>query len=334
MVRRGRIQIKVCIFVLLFRIEKDCTSWAHDRIKNLLTSAGKDEDDGLSITKITNIEGDVSVNQRKGRVKQLFDLEISFEYIASDGVNGTGFISEFTADYQDPSDLNLKLTPHHAKKDSILKTVGRVVEEFKKELFEVHGKPLLLDAQKSENGRDDEGSNFGVVNAVDNKSFSTTSTTAATTTAVSNSASTTNSTAKSDVSSTISDEVTFPCPPEQLYLMLTDPARIRSWTRSPANLPQILLPQAPFSLFDGNISGKFLTLKSPSSIEMEWKLKSWTQSSLVTIEISASSEAQTNNSCLLKIKQVNVPSGEAEVIKSNWHNYYWIPIKRAFGVML
>lgn len=289
--------------------------------------------DGLSITKITGVEGDVSVNQRKGRVKQLFDLEISFEYSASDST-GTGFITEFTADYEDPSDLNLKLTPNHAKKESLLMAVGRVAEEFKKELFEVHGKPLLLQAQESQN--QSEGANANI-NSSESPSLNTSEATkqpvvtkvdiSATTAVVSEKPT------KSTVSTAITDEVTFPCPPEQLYLMLTDSVRIRSWSRSPVTLPQILLPQAPFSLFDGNISGKFLTLKSPNLIEMEWKLKSWSQSSCVSIEISAE-EGGNGQKSVLKMKQINVPSGEAEIIKSNWHNYYWSPIKRAFGVIL
>ena len=49
------------------------------------------------------------MNQRKGRVKQLFDLEITFEYSRDGGnVTGTGFITELTADYEMPSDLVLK----------------------------------------------------------------------------------------------------------------------------------------------------------------------------------------------------------------------------------
>lgn len=277
--------------------------------------------DDISITKITSIEGDVSVNQRKGRVKQLFDLEIGFEYSASSELTGTGFVSDFTADYEDPSDLNLKLTPNHAKKESLLKAIGGVVEEFKKELYEMHGKPLLLQAQESQNQNQSETASETkqqITAQLSEPVISEKPVAIAT---------------KKVVSTTITDEVTFPCPPEQLYLMLTDPSRIHSWSRSSASLPQILLPQAPFSLFDGNISGKFLTLKSPSLVEMEWKLKSWAQSSRVSIEISAE-EGSSGQKSVLKMNQIDVPSGEAEYIKSNWHNYYWSPIKRAFGVML
>lgn len=275
----------------------------------------------ISITKITNIEGDVSVNQRKGRVKQLFDLEISFEYKkTTDGSTGTGFISEFTADYEDVSDLNLKLTPKIDEIGNVLKAIGGVVKAFKAELHEVHGKPLLLEANASNpencsSDSSDKPDNIGTKIKGNNTQAVNSST------AVQSPAATT----------TILDEVTFPCPPEQLYLMLTDPSRLRSWTRSPAAIPQLLLPGAPFTLFDGNISCKFIALKSNERIEMEWKLRGWSQASNVVIDIGRDQQQQGT---VLKIKQSGVPSGEADVTKNNWHNYYWNPIKRAFGVLL
>lgn len=258
------------------------------------------------------------MNQRKGRVKQLFDLEISFEYKSSSGETGTGLVSEFTADYEDPTDLCLKLTPKLEKKedyDEIIKSIGGLVEEFKKELYDVHGKPLLLEVNSSEAVSDSVPANT-ITNTKNfaNAPISTPAT----------------SQAAPSGSAIIEDEVTFPCPPEQIYLMLTDSNRIRSWSRSPVT-PQVLIPQAPFTLFDGNISGKILTLQSPSRIEMEWKLKSWGKPSNVLIEIKGD---ESGGGTVLKIKQTGLPNGEAGTIKDNWHNYYWNPIKRAFGGMI
>ena len=307
-----------------FRIEKDCTSWAHDRIKALFTTC-PDLPTDFSVTNVTKVEGDVCVNQRKGRVKQLFDLEISFEYKLASGETGTGFISEFTADYEDPTDLCVKLSPKLESKDQrdlIVKAIGMLAEEFKKELYEVHGKPLLLEVGGFEN----------TASSSEPRTAETTSTTinyASSGVTAASGASFMPTPVTASNTCSIEDALTFPCPPEQLYLMLTDSSRIRSWSRAPVT-PQILLPQAPFTLFDGNICGKFLTLKSPTQIEMEWKLKSWAKASNVSIEIK---ESGSGGSCL-SIKQTGVPSGEAETVKNNWHTYYWNPIKRAFGVML
>lgn len=285
----------------------------------------------ISITKVNSIQGDVSVNQRKGRVKQLFDLEIAFEYKnTKDGSSGTGFISDFTADYEDESDLNLKLTPRIEQVDEVLKAVGEVVKAFKNELHEVHGKPLLLEAIQTVDAAT-------ACNAATTDSATTNSTTTsvATSTTLSQAPAaklTQPSASQPSTTATITDEVTFPCPPDQLYLMLTDPSRIRSWTRSSASIPQLLLPGASFTLFDGNISCKLLSLTAtaPQSIEMEWKLRSWTASSHVIIDIGADKQG---NGSVLKMKQTGVPNGEAEITKNNWHNYYWNPIKRAFGVL-
>lgn len=302
------------------RIEKDCTTWAHDRIRSLLTTTISTP---LLITKVNGIEGEVSVNQRKGKVKQLFDLEINFEYKLDDASTGTGFISEFTADYSDPTDLNLKLTPRIDSQAHglLLKVIGAVVEAFKAELFEVHGKPLLLEAE-SANAANNAASSMGsTLASVPSVNVSTSSN-------IATSSTTTPSTKTSTV--TITDEVSFPCPRDQLYLMLTDPARIRSWSNSNPNaIPQILLPHAPFTLFDGNIICKLLVLQPPAQIEMEWRLKAWMNSSSVVISIEEEDACRS----VLKITQSGVPRGEAETVKANWHNYYWAPIKRAFGVL-
>lgn len=269
----------------------------------------------ISITKVTSIEGDVSVNQRKGRVKQLFDLEITFEYKSlKDGSIGSGFIYDFTADYEDESELNLKLSPKIEHFGNVLKAVGEVVKTFKTELHEVHGKPLLLEASQAaaENVNISTSNINGCLDETNNTTLASTSTPII-----------------SSSTATIIDEVNFPCPPDQLFLMLTDPARIRSWTRSSASIPQILLPGASFTLFDGSISCKILKLTPSDRIEMEWKLKSWAQTSRVLIQIEFEKQGS-----VLKIKQTGVPSGEAEITKNNWHNYYWNPIKRAFGVLL
>lgn len=231
----------------------------------------------LSITKVTNIEGEVSVNQRKGRVKQLFDLEISFEYKKTvDGSSGTGFISDFTADYEDTCDLNLKLTPRIENIGNVLKAVGEVIKAFKTELHEIHGKPLLLEASQTvDTCPNAESGVSSVSETVVAKPSSVPK--------PSQSAQTPQIT----TTTTIEDEVTFPCQPDQLYLMLTDASRIRSWTRASSTIPQILLPGAFFTLFDGNIICKFVALKSPERIEMEWKLRAWSLNSNVVIDLCA-----------------------------------------------
>ena len=277
------------------------------------------------------------MNQRKGRVKQLFDLEITFEYSRDGGnVTGTGFITELTADYEMPSDLVLKLVPKLPENENqmLLKEIGKFAELFKAELYEIHGKPLLLEVTDPNLIKNEESKTIS--NVLDNASIgdsdipsSSAKSEISKPSIVNNSSSSTQ--VVTSAITEIEDEVTFPCPVDQLYLMLTDASRIQAWSRSSASLPQLLLPQAPFSLFEGNISGKFITLQFPNFIEMEWKLKAWAKPSKVTISIRKEDEGFRS---ILTIKQTGVPNGEAEATKANWHNYYWNPIKRAFGTIL
>lgn len=218
--------------------------------------------------------------------------------------------------------MNIKFTPKAIEgQEELVKALNKLILEFKSDLYNVHGKPLLVDTPNS------------------TSSTSSAADSTPTPTPTSNASVVNNTNASNALKSTpsiktsIEDEISFPCPVDQLYLMLTESSRIRAWSRSQANLPQIILPQAPFSLFDGNITGKFLSLTPSSSIEMEWKLKSWESSSMVSINIRPDSDNTASRS-ILTIKQSNVPAGEAEITKNNWHNYYWNPIKRAFGVIL
>lgn len=326
------------------RIEKDCTAWSHERLKALFSSisfaleedsssAAADSPDFV-IKAVTSVEGDVSVNQRKGRVKQLFDLVIAFDFSCpKSNLSGTGHIYEFTADFADISDLNIRFSPrlnNAAVEKKFLTILKDVLSGFKEDLFQVHGKPLLVNLPEAQQ----EKEKADISTELKNINLASPASAPAPATFIQKPSSAVTSTPVSTEMVTIEDEVEFPCPPEQLFLMLTDSSRICGWSRSPPkSLPQIILPQAPFSLFDGNISGKFLSFSSPSSIEMEWKLKTWSAPSHVSIKIAPSEDKGPMHS-VLNIVQKGVPAASAEGTKSNWHNYYWNPIKRAFGIMI
>lgn len=54
---------------------------AHDEIRKLLgETSAEAEGRCVRISKTREVDGDVSVNLRKGRVRQVFDLKIEFEW--------------------------------------------------------------------------------------------------------------------------------------------------------------------------------------------------------------------------------------------------------------
>lgn len=83
-----------------------------------------------------------------------------------------------------------------------------------------------------------------------------------------------------------------------------------------------------FTLFNGNISGKFLELVPPTKIEMLWRYKQWPSGhfSNVTIDID-----QKQGYTSVTLTQTGVPKDEAETTKTNWERYYWNSMKQTFG---
>lgn len=318
------------------RIEKDCTNWAHDRLKELFIqqTAATATTTAFPAAKITAIDGDVSVNQRKGKVKQLFDLELSIDL----GVDGRKCrVAEFTADADEVGDLELKGFTGGSGggegREELLQCVFEVLKRFKSELHATHGLPLLVEAGCSSN----DGSTADGVNATAaSVSQSANQAAAYLASAVSPPAQSTSaatvpsgSSTSATAATTLKDSVKFNCPASELYRFLTEPQRIVAWSRSPASaLPQIVLPGAPFSLFGGNICGRFVEMMAPNSLVMDWKLKDWPTDTKVTIAIA---EDGDGSACRIDLTQEGVPAQDVDLIRSNWHNYYWTPIKRLLG---
>lgn len=58
--------------------EKNCFSWAEKYFKkNLVGIAGENEKGSARITEVSKVNGDVDLNQRKGKIITLFDLSMT-----------------------------------------------------------------------------------------------------------------------------------------------------------------------------------------------------------------------------------------------------------------
>lgn len=62
-------------------VNKDVAEWAKEYLEQNLTTISA-EDDGVSaeVTKVMNMDGDVDVSQRKGKVITLFDVKLKVEF--------------------------------------------------------------------------------------------------------------------------------------------------------------------------------------------------------------------------------------------------------------
>ena len=62
-------------------VNKDVKPWAEDYLQNELIKVSA-EDNGafVKVTKMSSMDGDVDVSQRKGKVITIFDLKLQLEF--------------------------------------------------------------------------------------------------------------------------------------------------------------------------------------------------------------------------------------------------------------
>lgn len=62
-------------------VNKDASEWARDYLeRNLVGISAKKGDTSARVSKVTSMDGDVDVSQRKGKVITLFDVKLQLEY--------------------------------------------------------------------------------------------------------------------------------------------------------------------------------------------------------------------------------------------------------------
>ena len=62
-------------------VNKDASEWARDYLEKTLTEISATEGDvSAKVIKVLSMDGDVDVNQRKGKVITLFDVKLKLEY--------------------------------------------------------------------------------------------------------------------------------------------------------------------------------------------------------------------------------------------------------------
>jgi activator of HSP90 ATPase len=62
-------------------VNKDASEWARNWFKeNVLKIEAQEGDVSAKITNVVSMDGDVDVNQRKGKVITIFDVKLTLEY--------------------------------------------------------------------------------------------------------------------------------------------------------------------------------------------------------------------------------------------------------------
>ncbi|KAG0211367.1 hypothetical protein BGX28_008025 [Mortierella sp. GBA30] len=302
-------------------VDKNCINWARTYFETELINVSA-EANGASVKtlSVTSVNGDVDVNQRKGKIITIFDVAINltFEGTTADGTAVTGKIEipevahdteidDYVFDVTIDNDSSSKQPVRDLIRKNLAPLLRKKLQKFAGDLILVHGKDVQVDSD-----------------------FSKPSTPAPTSTPAPSTP--TPSAAKTAAAATVNtttleESVEMQASAHDIYDVLLNQAKVIAWTRSNKSTIEAKVG-SKFSLFDGSVTGEIKELIEDKKIVQSWRLSSWPAGhySTVTMDIS-----QSTNSTVIKVKQEGVPIGEQDITRQNWSNYYWAEIKRTFG---
>lgn len=127
---------------------------------------------------------------------------------------------------------------------------------------------------------------------------------------------------------TASDE--FRTTAEELYTTFTDPQRIAAFTRGPPRQFDGANVGGKFAIFDGNVTGEYVTLEPSKRVVQKWRLAQWPEGHFSTQEI-VFDQNDVDRVTVMRVTWTGVPIGQEEVVQRNWEGYYVRSIKQTFG---
>ncbi len=107
---------------------------------------------------------------------------------------------------------------------------------------------------------------------------------------------------------------------EDVWRAFTSPASMELWTAYYADFtPE---PNAEFSLWDGDITGKVLEVVPNEKLVEQWYFEGETEASIATIKFFPD-----KNKVQVELNHVNIPDDAFDNITEGWVNYYMGAIK-------
>ncbi|CAI6081705.1 hypothetical protein V2G26_011471 [Clonostachys chloroleuca] len=311
-------------------VNKDVREWAREWFtKNACTLEAKQGDVEAKISKLTSMDGDVDVSQRKGKVITIFDVKVVLEYTGSapdaDDVSGSITIPEVAHDTEEDEyvfdvDIFAESKEKQPVKDlvrsKLVPQLRQIFQKLASDLIAEHGK----DIQHAEGSNPSSG--FTPAKVHPQKAGDGTSS-SQTTSAQTSAGGIVNTT-------TVTDNEEFRTTAEEAYQTFVDPARIAAFTRSPPKLFEGAKKGGKFELFGGNVSGEYLELEQNKKIVQSWRLSQWPAGHYSTLKIEFD-QNDVDHVTIMRVTWDGVPVGQEEVTKRNWVEYYVKSIKQTFG---
>ncbi len=275
------------------------------------------EEKCVEITDVTKVEGDVTVSQRKGKLRHNFDLNITFNWEGSDQEKGLVEIRDFMSDtdkmgfefYVKPRDSS-KVTDDTKKfiMATLRESVWETLQAFASDLIDEQGKHLIVSSDEPSGTTDKKLKEI-------NEAFKKGSLEGSTSSSITDFAS-------------WKETVEFQAPASEVFKTLTNRDRAMVWSRSPVE-GHLDKKDATFKLLGGAISGKITDINPEKyKLTMEWRLSGWPSNIKSVVNINVQDMGTASK---LSLEQVGIPHSEFESTSTNWANYYWNPMKATFG---
>lgn len=317
---------------VFFRTEKNASYWSKEKLESLLKNLIiEDEKLGrCKIKEINSIEGEAVANNRKGKLIFFYEWNIKCSWVG-----------QFN---NDPEEYNGKIEiPNLSEENSAEDiTINVSLEDSKnnqgellKEMVRIKGLKLIQDkmndyivALRNEFAKDmikpTKFTPSGNINSFQTENQQTNKQILNCAPSLTKNIIPSSSGKLDTINIKLVDN--FKCTPEELYRVFTDPKLLQIFAHY--NGSEKVEVGLQFSLFNGNIIGKYLQLDPHLCIRQCWRLKNWPENHYSEVIITFDKKTDSTELTLI---QNGVPETEKERTEQGWKTFYFEQIKRSFG---
>ncbi|KEG12153.1 putative activator of 90 kDa heat shock protein ATPase 1-like [Trypanosoma grayi] len=303
--------------------ERDLSNECHEELKRRLKNFALCSEDGVELcaTEVSEISGDVTVAQRKGKMMCYFELKLTIKWAGGGDVTGRLTLPEVDHDnFRGEYDIVVSTTDGDAasqKADALMRSKGRaavraVIADYFNQLFETYqiGKnlknasslppppppPASTEKQAASTGGSAKG---GSAAAQSPDSMAT----------------------------NFSWHMRWRVPAEELFMVLMNEQRASVYTRCPAKID----PRSggTFEFLNGVITGYFVEVVPNEKVKMQWRLQGWPSGVHSSVVMALKKEEPGVS--LLEFAQVGIPEGELLSVQEGWKANFFDAIKMVFG---
>lgn len=330
--------------------ERDLSKYAHEeltkRFANLSVTEFNADSTGVSsltIDEISDISGDVTVAQRKGKMMCYFELKLTLKWSGSSTsapdsvIKGKMEVPEVDHDeLRNDYDIIVSCqesTPVAQKVEAVVRSAGRaavrrvIIEFFEKVFSEYHIGKVVKDGTVMPPMPQTRGQVAGASAAAASSSPTQAQPTG---TASASAKGASDASVWEGEATNFSWKMRWGAPIEELFVCLTSEQRAAVYTRSPAKVDAQAGGQ--FSFLNGVITGYYVDVQGPTLLKMQWRLKSWPVGvhSSVVMQLTREEPGVT----VMEFAQSGIPAGQMQSVREGWRANFFDAMKMVFGFTL